>query len=41
MYVLNKIVGGLLNPISIALLFVLAGAICGILRAVRNAAADV
>ena len=37
MYVLNKIVGGLLNPISIALLFVLAGAICGTLRRRRVA----
>ena len=37
MYVLNKIVGGMLNPISIALLFVLAGAICGILRRRRVA----
>ena len=27
MYVLNKIVGGMLNPISIALLFVLVGAL--------------
>ena len=37
MYVLNKIVGGLLNPIAIAMLFVLAGAICSVLRRRRVA----
>ena len=37
MYVLNKIVGGLLNPIAIAMLFVLAGAICATLRRRRVA----
>ena len=37
MYVLNKIVGGMLNPISIALLFVLAGVVCGVLRRRRVA----
>ena len=39
MYILNKIVGGLLNPVSLALLFVLAGAICAAARRRRTALA--